>query len=152
MNLEERIAKLDDQQALSIVDSVAGEFAGDDMPEGRTEQANLLSSVLEVHSQKVDTQTVLQADTAAAGKAARELLTVMAGVPEMRRSVEGWLDHPPVQETAVIPLLLALPVVLTGCIALLTVVGNTTIQRDEKGKWRLKYDPSQETPDRKSVV
>ena len=152
MNLDEKIAKLDDQQALSIVDSIAGEFARDDMPEGRNEQASALASLLEAEQQPVDMGAALEADTHAAAQAARELLKTMAEAPEMRQSVQGWLDHPPVQETAVIPILLAVPVVLTGCIALLTVVGNTSIHRGPDGKWRVDYDPSKKTPMNKNMV
>jgi len=152
MTIDEKIAKLDDQQALSIVDSLAGEFAPDDMPEGRNDQADALASVLESNAQPVDTRAALQANSQAAAQAARELLQVMAEVPEMKESVENWLDHPPVQETAVIPLLLAAPVVLTGCIALLTVVGNTTINRSPSGKWAIRYDPSKKSPMNQNIV
>jgi hypothetical protein len=152
MNQDEKIAQLNDQQALSIVDSVAGEFARDDMPEGRNEQASALASLLEAESEPVDMGAVLQADTHAAAQAARKLLKVMVEVPEMRESVENWLDHPPVQETAVIPLLLAAPVILTGCIALLTVVGNTSIHRGPDGKWKVDYDPSKKTPMNQNMI
>lgn len=152
MNLDEKIAKLDDQQALSIVDSLAGEFARDDMPEGRNEQASALASLLESESQPLDTKAVLEAGAGQAAQAARELLKMMAEAPEMRESVEYWLDHPPVQETAALPLLLAAPVVLTGCIALLTVVGNTRIHRFPDGRWEIKYDPTRKTPFNQNMV
>lgn len=152
MNLDEQIARLDDQQALSIVDSLAGEFAPDDMPEGRDEQASALSALLEGESPSVNTRALLDADAPAAAQAARELLKVMAEAPEMGASLKNWLDDPPVQETAMIPLLLAAPVVLTGCVTLLTIVGNTRIHRGPDGKWEMKYDPSKQTPMNKSIV
>jgi hypothetical protein len=152
MKLDEKIATLTDQQALSIVDSLAGEFAGDDLPQGRNEQAEALTSMLEAESHPADSNALLQADATATAEAARALLKTMAEVPEMRESVDYWLDHPPVQETAAIPLLLAVPVVLTGCIALLTVVGNTHIHRDENGKWLIDYDPTGNTPMNKNLV
>jgi hypothetical protein len=152
MNLDERIAKLDDQQALSIVDSLAGEFARDDMPEGRSEQASALTTLLRSQAQPVDPLAVLQADGQRAAEAARELLKMMAEVPEMRASVVTWLDHPPVQETAAIPLVLAAPIVLTACIALLTVVGNISFRRSKDGKWEVTYDPSKASPMNKSMV
>jgi hypothetical protein len=152
MNLDERIAKLSDQQALSIVDSVAGEFAPEEMPEGRDEQAGALATLLRPASPELDTKAALKADTAAAAQAARELLKVMAEAPEMRASVEGWLENPPVQETAPIPLLLAAPVVLTGCIVVLTLVGGTKIHRRPDGKWDIEVDPTKETPMNKNMV
>ncbi len=151
-NLDEKIAQLDDQQALSIVDSIAGEFAPDDMPEGRNEQASALTSLLQSGSPGVDTQAALGADTHAAAQAARELLKVMAEAPEMRASVEGWLETPPVQETAPIPLLLAAPVVLTGCIVVLAMVGGTSIHRRPDGTWDIQIDPAKETPMNKNLV
>src|SRR5262245_14989351 len=152
MNLDGRIAKLSDQQALSIVDSVAGEFAPDGMPEGRDEQASALAALLRSASPEIDTKAASQADTAAAAQAARELLKAMAEVPEMRVSVEGWLDSPPVQETAPIPLLLAAPVVLTGCIVVLALTGGTKIHRSPDGKWDIEIDPTKETPMNKNMV
>jgi hypothetical protein len=149
MNLDEKIAKLNDQQVLSIVDSLAGEFATEGMPEGRNEQAGALASVLGSAGHPVDTQVLLSADTIAAAQAARELLKTMAGTPEMRASVEGWLDRPPIQEMAPIPLLLAAPVVLTGCIAFLTVVGSIRFSRDKDGNWAVTGDT---TPLGKNIV
>ena len=152
MTLDEKIATLTDQQALSIVDSLAGEFVADDIPQGGNEQAEALASILEAESQPTDSNALLQADATATAQSARELLKAMADAPEMRESLDYWLDHPPVQETAAIPLLLAVPVVLTGCIALLTVVGNTHIHRNENGKWVIDYDPTGNTPMNKNIV
>ncbi len=153
MTLEEKLATLTDQQVLSIVDSIAGEFAGDDAPQGRNEQAEVLASLFQSDSQPVDSNALLQADQAATAQAARELLKAMAETPEMQQSVNYWLDHPPVQETAAFPLiLLAVPAVLTGCVALLTVVGNTHFHRDANGKWSIDYDPTGNTPMNKNMV
>lgn len=152
MTLDERIAKLDDQQALSIVDSLAGEFARDDLPEGRGEQASALDTLFELGSQPTTAKAILEADTHAAAGAARKLLMLMGGVSEMRASLESWLDNPPVQETAPIPLLLAAPVVLTGCIAFLTVIGGTSIHRRPDGSWDISIDPSKKTPMNASIV
>jgi hypothetical protein len=149
MNLDEKIAKLNDQQVLSIVDSLAGEFATEGMPEGRNEQASALAGVLASAGHPVNAQGLLAADTHAAAQAARELLKAMVEAPEMRVSVEGWLDHPPLQEMAPIPLLLAAPVVLTGCIAFLAVVGSLRFSRDKDGKWTGTVDT---TPLGKNIV
>ncbi len=152
MNLDEKIARLTDQQALSIVDSVAGEFAPDDMPEGRDEQASALTAILKSASPEIDPQTALAADPHEAAQAARELLKVMAENPEMQTSVEEWLDNPPVQETAPIPLLLAAPVVLTGCIVVLTLAGGVKIHRLPNGKWDIQIDTTKNTPTNKNMV
>jgi hypothetical protein len=146
LTLAEKIAKLDDQQALSIVDSLAGEFAGEGLPEGRNDQASALTSVLASAAQPVDAQAILAAETHAAAKAARELLQLMAEAPQTRAAVEGWLDQPPGQEMAPIPLLLAAPVVLTGCIAFLTLVGSLRFHRSRDGKWEIDVNPSTASP------
>jgi hypothetical protein len=144
--LEEKIAALTDQQALSIVDSLAGELATDETPEGKEEQVQTLQEILAREGETVDVASVAEADPAAAAASARELLTMMAQVPEIKPSLEEWLDHPPTQEAAAIPLLLAAPVVLTGCISLLYVVGHIRIERDSEGKTKFVYDPAQTTP------
>lgn len=144
--LEEKIAALTDQQALSIVDSLAGELATDETPEGREDQIQALQEILSREGQAVDVEQAAKADPAAAAASARQLLTLMAQMPEIQPSLEEWLDHPPTQEAAAFPLLLAAPVVLTGCISLLYVVGHIRFKRNSDGSTSLEYDPTQTTP------
>lgn len=144
--LEEKIAALTDQQALSIVDSLAGELATDETPEGKEAQIQTLQEILSREGQAIDVARVVEADPAAAAASARQLLTIMGQVPEIKSSLEEWLEHPPTQEAAAIPLLLAAPVVLTGCIALLYVVGHVSFKRDSDGRTQVAYDPTQTTP------
>jgi hypothetical protein len=144
---EEKIAQLTDQQALSIVDSLAGEFSDAGTPETRAEQVAALQTLLEQEGEQVDVSQVAEAaDPAAAAAAARQILTLMAQSPELQPSLDEWLDNPPSQEAAAIPLILAAPVVLAGCIALLHVVGHTRFKRHPYGKWEVEYDSTQETP------
>jgi hypothetical protein len=142
---EEKVANLTDQQALSIVDSLAGEFADAETPEGKTEQASALDALFAKQGESVDVSEAAEADPAEAAAAARQLLVMMARVPQMQPSLDEWLDHPPTQEAAAVPLVLAAPVVLAGCIALLYVVGHVRFKRDASG-WEVEYDPSKETP------
>ncbi|HYG11986.1 MAG TPA: hypothetical protein VD835_18710 [Pyrinomonadaceae bacterium] len=144
--LEEKIATLTDQQALSIVDSLAGELATDETPEGKEDQVQALQEILSREGQAVDVERAAEADPAAAAASARQLLTMMAQVPEIKPSLEEWLEHPPTQEAAAVPLLLAAPVVLTGCISLLYVVGHVRFTRDSDGSTKVEYDPTQTTP------
>lgn len=144
--LEEKIAALTDQQVLSIVDSLAGELSTDETPEGKEAQIQTLQTILSREGQAVDVARAVEADPAAAAASARQLLTLMAQVPEIKSSVEEWLDNPPTQEAAALPLLLAAPAVLTGCIALLYVVGHIRIKRDSDGSMHVDYDPTQTTP------
>ena len=144
--LEEKIAALTDQQALSIVDSLAGELATDETPEGKEDQVQALQTILSREGQTVDVERVAEADPAAAAASARQLLTLMGQVPEIKPSLEEWLEHPPTQEAAAIPLLLAAPVVLTGCISLLYVVGHISFKHDSDGNMKVEYDPTQTTP------
>lgn len=144
--LEEKIAALTDQQALSIVDSLAGELATDETPEGKEDQVQALQAILSREGQTVDVERVAEADPAAAAASARQLLTIMGQVPEIKPSLEEWLEHPPTQEAAAFPLLLAAPVVLTGCISLLYIVGHISFKRDSEGNMKVEYDPTQTTP------
>jgi hypothetical protein len=143
--IEERVSTLTDQQALSIVDFLAGEFASSDMPEGTKAQAQALGALLSREGHDLDLSRVAQSSTTPAATAARQVLLMMAQVPQMKASVDQWLDNPPVQETAAVPLLLAAPVVFTGCIALLQVVGHVKFKLDSKKQWGFHYDPGQPT-------
>ena len=146
MALEQEIANLRDQQALSIVSSITGEFASDDTPTDASEQRDALQALLSESGNEVDIaddQTPSEEDAA---EAARALLALMASNDEMRPVVQQWLDDPPTQEAAAIPLLLAAPVVFAGCLVLLQVAGHTRIKRSSTGKWQFDYDPSRKTP------
>lgn len=143
---EEKIAQLTDQQALSIVDSLAGELSDASTPETREEQVAALQTLLQQEGQQVDVAQVAEAeDPAAAGAAARQILILMSQSPELQPSLDEWLDNPPTQEAAAIPLILAAPVVLAGCIALLHVVGHARFKRHRDGSWEVEYDSTKDT-------
>jgi len=143
---QEKIAQLTDQQTLSIVDSLAGEFADADTPERKEDQAQALQALLSQQGEPLDVSGIAEADAATAAQVARQLLQTMAEVPEIQPSLDEWLDSPPTQEAAAIPLLLAAPIVLTGCIVVLQVVGHVTFKRHTDGKWEFAYDPTKEVP------
>ena len=143
---QERIAALTDQQALSIVDSLAGEFADAETPEGTDEQARALQAALAPEGGEVDLSRVEEADAAAAGAAARQLLLLLAEAPELQPSLDEWLESPPTQEAAAIPLILAAPVVLTGCIVALQIAGHARFRRHRDGTWEVDLDPAKKTP------
>jgi hypothetical protein len=143
---EDRINGLTDQQVLSIIDSLAGEFATSDTPEGKDAQAQALVALMSSEGHPVDVAKATKADPAATAAAGRELLLMMARVPDMQPSLDEWLDHPPTHEAAAVPLILAAPVVLTGCIVLLQMAGHVRIKRDRDGRWAFDYDPSTPTP------
>jgi hypothetical protein len=142
----ERIAALSDQQALAIVDAIAGEYAKKDAPAGEREQTQALHAAFVAIGEPVDPNRAVDAGSAAAGRAARELLCMMLGFPELRTTVDEWLDNPPRQEAAAVPLILAAPAVFAGCIALLYVIGHSRFRRDASGKWEFEYEPAPETP------
>lgn len=141
-----RIDALTDQQALSILDSLAGELASDDTPEGSSAQQEALGALFGQESENVELDRAVDADPVAAAAAARSLLRMYLDVPEIRPSLDEWLDNPPTQEAAAIPLILAAPVVLAGCIALLNVAGHVKFKRYRDGTWSVSYDPSKRTP------
>lgn len=143
---EQKIVGLSDQQALSIVDSLAGEFANEQTPQGQSDQTQALQALFEQQGQTVDVAKAVTADSAASGEAARQLLMFMAQVPAVQPSLDEWLDAPPTQEMAALPLLLLAPVVLTGCLLVLQVAAQTRIEHLPDGHITWKYDPSMETP------
>lgn len=145
-SFDERLAALSDQQALAIVDVIAGEHAEQDTPAGEREQAQALHAAFVAIGETVDPSRAVEADSVAAGRAARELLRMMAGFPELRTTVDDWLDNPPRQEAAAVPLILAAPAVFAGCIALLYMVGHWRFRRDASGKWEFEYNSTLETP------
>lgn len=67
-------------------------------------------------------------------------------MPDVQASLDEWLEHPPTQETAAIPLLLAAPVVLTGCITFLYMAGHIRFERKRDGTWTFVYDPTKKSP------
>jgi hypothetical protein len=146
MTVESEIAQLTDQQALSILSSLNGELVESDAPESSAEQAELLESFLGAEGTPVALEGADNTDAAAAGAAARELLVLMAGIEEFRPSLEEWVHNPPSQEQAALPLLLLAPIVFTGCIVLLQVVGHTRFHRSADGKWEWAYEPARKAP------
>lgn len=145
-SVQQKVALLTDQQALSIVGSLAGEFAEADTPEGYEAQMQALKALFEKEGQAPDLESAAGSKTPAAANAARQLLLLIAELPEAGSSLEQWLDDPPVQEAAAIPLVLAAPVVLTGCVALLQVAGHVRFTLNSSGSWEVDYDPSRKTP------
>jgi hypothetical protein len=145
--VDHALATLSDQQVLSILGSIAGEFADNDWPQGQNEESAALQSAFERLQIGGDVQRISTASAGDAANAARALLVAMAGSsPDVRTSVEAWINEPPTQEAAAIPLILAAPIVITGCIAFLHIVGHTRFVRSEDGRWRLDYDPTKESP------
>jgi hypothetical protein len=130
---------------LAVLDAVVGEIATSDTPEG-AEQTEALGALLSMEHIQLNVGALTDASQAAAAAAARELIALLAGVPEIEPSVNEWLADPPSQEAAAIPLILAAPVVLTGCVVLLQLVGHTSFRRDGNGKWSVSYDPGRRTP------
>jgi hypothetical protein len=142
---EERIAALSDQQALAIVDFIAGESAESDFPAGELEQRLALQAVFDAAQEPIEISGGIGAKPHEAAIAARELLQLMAKVPELQPSIDEWLEKPPGNEALAVPLVLAAPAVLAGCIAFLHVVGHLRFRRTTSGKWECEYDPFKKT-------
>src|SRR6516162_4393153 len=73
---------------------------------------------------------------AVAAGAARQLLLLMAQLPQIRLSLDQWLDNPPLQEAAAVPLLLAGRRFLPGalhCCRLPATLCFTSTQRRNTG-------------------
>jgi hypothetical protein len=147
---DEKIQSLSNQQALSILDSLAGEFSTADLPDTKAEQVQVLQALFQQAGHDLDLAPIAiddaVTDDAQAAEAARRLLSLLAQVPEVQPSLAEWLDNPPTQEAAAVPLILAAPVVLTGCIAFLNVVGHVRFVRHKDGTWDIDYNPAKKTP------
>lgn len=142
----DQIAALTDQQALSILSSLAAESADMDTPEGAEEQKQALSAVLTNYGEQADLDAAGGATQETAGAAARKLLVLLSESPDIQPSLDDWLENPPVQEQAAIPLILAAPVVFTGCVTALYVVGHVKFERNPDGTWGFAYRPDVATP------
>jgi hypothetical protein len=114
-------------------------------PENESDQTAALDAALQESGRTASVQrTAATPEQAAEG--ARELLKIMAGLPEMRTEVESRVAEPPWQEALAVPLVLAAPVVLTGCIVVLQVAAHVHFVVGSDGRWSLKYDPSKRAP------
>jgi hypothetical protein len=141
-----RIDTLTDTQVMAVLEAVTGELASDDVPEGASEQADALAAALAEAGQVLPVHEVMDVDAACAAQAARELLGLLADSPGAGPVVAEWVADPPGQEAAALPLVLAAPLVLTGCIVLLQMVGHTTFRREAGKGWSVEYDPTRRTP------
>ncbi|MEU4193318.1 hypothetical protein AB0E69_15585 [Kribbella sp. NPDC026611] len=144
--LDDDLDRLDDRQVLAVLDAVLGEVAADDTPEGESDQVLALDALMADDGQGPGLQALDEVDPVAAAAAARDLLRMFADAPETADVVREWLAERPEQEAAAVPLILAAPLVLTGCVVLLQIVGHTTFSRDSSGQWSVSYDPAKRTP------
>jgi hypothetical protein len=145
-DLRKRLDALRDDQVMAVLEAVTGELAGEDLPEGADEQADALAAALAGTGQELPVHEVADADARQAAQAARELLVLLADSPEAGPVVAEWVDEPPRQEAAALPLVLAAPLVLTGCVVLLQLVGHTTFRHEPGKGWSIEYDPAKRTP------
>jgi hypothetical protein len=140
------VNELDDQQSLIVLDCLSSEVAQPSMPQGPQEQAAALKALFGEFGINADVLGVTGASNARSAPAAREVLDLFARSGRVDDLIAESLADPPTQEAAALPLLLAAPVVLTGCVALLQLVGHVSFKRDTDGAWSFGYDPSQRTP------
>lgn len=144
--IRDRLDALTDEQVLAILESVSGELAGDDLPEGADDQAEALASAMSETGHDMPVREAAGAGMADSARAARELLVLLAESPEAAAVIEEWVENPPEQEAAALPLVLAAPLVLTGCVLLLQLVGHTSFRHEPGKGWTVEYDPSRRTP------
>jgi hypothetical protein len=146
LTISKQIDALTDLQVLTIIDSLAGEFSASDTPESRNEQEQVLSELMA--AQDLDPSLIQSVNQAGGqvGIAARELLQQLAEDEQILSALEKWLKEPPIQESAAIPLVLAAPVIFTGCILLLQVSGHVRLKRYPNGTWEIEYDPAKKAP------
>ena len=151
MSPEEReasIKRLTEQQAVSItkymIDRLEDKLPEDSIPEGKEQQVQALSLLLKEYGHDIDTNKLnssTELNEKDVGLAAKNLLLILSTDkdPEVVSRLDKWLEKPPIEGKASIDsLLTVVPIVLTGCFALLTVTSGI---RYEDGKWF--YNPMQ---------
>ena len=147
MNVDERhqkIGKLTDKQAISILRKLTDRLL-DRIPNNNLEnidQAQAITTLYSENGYQIDKSVVekylSQANESSVGQASRQLLELMAeqNDTDLLDRLDKELLEPPEDEVAGIELLISLPLIITGCVALLNVVSGI---KYSDGK--LSYDP-----------
>jgi hypothetical protein len=146
----ESIDALTNNQALKILDEVGRRFLQD---VNETEEQDALSAFFNQSGQPVQVVDESAAGLPGRGEAAREILKLLVQIPNTKAIVLEKLDT--AQEPGAlgaIPLILAAPVVFTGCLVVLQIAGHVKFSRTQEGKWSVEYDPSKPTPFDKPVA
>jgi hypothetical protein len=139
----ELILALPPRQALSIMQYLSAELAErriDMQAFDAAEQTEVLNAVLQQAGYEAFLPTTVEASEEDAGEAARRFLLLLseAGDGGLLAELDEWLAEPPVAATAAIPLVVALPIVLTACIIALQM--HVTIERSGSGKFSVRID------------
>lgn len=137
-----RIEALSDREAIAVLKVVGDELLNPAQAPTEVAQKEALRALLEQEKQEIELTDTAQADAAKVAEAARVLLKGMARAPETRGTVRDLLDNLPGEEHGVIPLILAVPIVFSACVAFMQVVGHTEFQRLPDGKWSVHYNPN----------
>ncbi len=143
---EELINKLDDNQAITIsknvTDSLQDKLDDRALPP-EEERVKAISIFLEGNTSEnltLDDKELENVSKKQIGDSCREMLVFVSrkGDKEILDELDKKLESPPNDQTAAIPLILAAPLVITGCIVLLNLVSSI---KYENGK--LTYNPKE---------
>jgi hypothetical protein len=141
---DQAVSRLTDQEILGVLDVVVGELADDATPEGTSDQVAALGAALGDRSPGVGDVADASADRL--GAAARRLVTLLRETPEAGPLVAREIADPPRPENASAELLVSAPLVLTGCLVILQLVGHSHFTRNSDGEWSYSFDPSKKGP------
>jgi hypothetical protein len=155
--VEERKQKIDaltDREALAVFRELIEATTGTDQPTRKEEEAEALHVALGSQGEAFDLSRLAQSAESVPASTARSLLLVMAAAPaqvppgqrNIGRELDELLDNPPTAAPGAIPLILAAPMVLTGCILALQAAAHVRFKRDGSGRWEVSYDPTIKGP------
>lgn len=156
MEIVNKVTSLKNQQVLQILDDLSGIYGEDALPDTTDEQIQILEEAFKSTGEEIDLHSAIQAgDEPSVAQAGRELLVFcltdsgMANEPgllELKSIVQVKVAKPPEQETAAIPLVLAAPALIAGCVAVLYVIGHSSFKVGLDGRKQFQYDAAADTP------
>ncbi|NBD18492.1 MAG: hypothetical protein GVY04_20885 [Cyanobacteria bacterium] len=139
-NRTEQILGLSPRQALAIMQYMTAYLAErrvDDQNFDPNQQIEVLNAAFKEADYPPLLTPTVEASEQEAGQAAQQFLILLAesGDDKLLAELDGWLTDPPEAAIAAIPLVLAVPIVLTGCIVALQT--RVVIERTESGTWSI---------------
>jgi hypothetical protein len=143
-SLDAAIDALSDAEVLMILQQLGDNFAVAAEVPTDSEKQDAIQAALAARGQTVELPAVAAADRSQAAAAARVLMKAMGRTPEMQMAVRSAVNNPPGAQQNAIPLIFAVPIVFTGCVAFLQVVGKTEFKFTD-GKVTVHYDPGKES-------
>jgi hypothetical protein len=139
----EKISALTPLQALAIMQYMTASLSEqrvDEQEFNTGEQVEVLNAVFQEAGYPAILSATAEVKENDAGQAAQQFLMLLAEADDapLLAELDDWLAEPPEASIQAIPLVLAIPIVLTGCIVALQT--GVVIERDKAGKWKTRIE------------